>query len=292
MAMFADLLLAVFYMAALGAFLSALIAVAVRKLYVYEDPRIDKVEQMLPAVNCGACGYPGCRAFAEAVVKGEAPPSKCRVNSPEANQRIADYLGVLVGEEEKVVARLACQGGSHVARMRARYRGLDSCAAAFAAGGGGKACPWGCLGLGDCERACIFDAIHLNEVGLPVIDEDKCTGCGDCVKACPLELFSLQPVSRKLWVACKNRQKGEEALAECEVACDGCQRCVLNAPEGLIRVRDNLAEIDYSKNHLATRELIDSCPTGALVWIEDGKITKGSAAKRIIRSTPLPIEPG
>ncbi len=289
--MLTEILPAVLFMVALGVILAGVIAFAVRKLYVYEDPRIEQVEEMLPAVNCGACGYPGCRAFAEATVKGEAPPSKCTVNSAEGNQQIAEFLGVSLGEQEKIVARLACAGGTHVAKMRARYEGMQSCAAAVVSGGGGKACAWGCLGLGDCEVSCDFDAIHMNKFGLPVVDEDKCTACNDCVVACPLDLFSLQPVSHKLWVACKNLEEGEKALEECEVACTACNRCVIDAPEGLISLQNNLAVIDYSKNHLATPVPIQRCPTGAIVWIEeDGKVIKGEAAKKIVRKTPLPIE--
>ncbi len=283
---------AVLFMVALGAVLATVIAIAVRKLYVYEDPRIDEVEEMLPAANCGACGYPGCRAFAEATVKGEAPPSKCTVNAPEANQDIATFLGVALGQQEKIVARLACAGGTHVAKMRARYAGVKTCAAAVMTGGGGKACAWGCLGLRDCEIACTFDAIHMNEYGLPIVDEDKCTACNDCVIACPLDLFSLHPVSHKLWVACKNLEEGDQALAECEVACNACARCAMDAPEGLVKMENNLAVVDYAKNNLATPMIIQRCPTGAIVWLEKDKVIKGAAAKRILRKTPLPVGDG
>lgn len=280
---------AVVFMLGLGVVLATVIALAVRKLYVHEDPRIDEVETMLPSANCGACGYPGCRAFAEATVKGEAPPSKCTVNTPDGNQLIADFLGVALGQQEKIVARLACAGGTHVARLRARYAGVGTCRAAVAAGGGGKACAWGCLGLGDCDVACTFDAIHMNEFGLPVVDEDKCTACNDCVIVCPLQLFSLHPVSHKLWVACKNLEEGEQALAECEVACNACGRCAVDAAPGLIRMVNNLPVIDYSKNDLATPVAIERCPTGAIVWLEKDKIIKGAAAKKIVRKTPLPV---
>ncbi len=280
---------AVVFMLALGVVLAVVIAAAVRKLHVHEDPRIDEVEEMLPHANCGACGYPGCRPFAEAIVKGEAPPSKCTVNSAEGNAEIAEYMGVSLGEQEKIVARLACQGGTHVAKMRARYAGVSSCRAAVATGGGGKACAWGCLGLGDCEIACTFDAIYMNEFGLPVVTEDKCVACNDCVIACPLDLFEMHPVSHKLWVACKSLAEGDQALAECEVACNACARCALDAPEGLVRMENNLPVVDYSKNHLASPHIIERCPTGAIVWLENGKVIKGSAAKKIIRKTPLPV---
>ncbi len=281
---------ALLFMGSLGFVLAATLTVANKKLHVAEDPRIDEVEEMLPKTNCGACGSPGCRAFAESCVAGDANPAKCTVSPPEMTAFIADYLGVELGEQEKIVARLACAGGNHVARMRSRYSGLKSCRAALAAGGGGKACSWGCLGLADCEVSCDFDAIHMDEHGLPVVDEDKCVACNDCVEACPLDLFSLQPVSHRLWVACKSLAEGDEALADCEVACTGCARCAADAPGGLIKIENNLAVVDYTKNALATPLPIQRCPTGAIVWLEDQKTTKGAAAKRIIRKTPLPIQ--
>ena len=285
------ILLAVLFMAVLGMALGVILALASRKLAVREDPRIDEVEEMLPHANCGACGFPGCRPFAEAVVKGDAPPSKCSVNTAEGTQAIAAYLGVDAGSAEKRVARLACQGGSNVARFKAAYDGEPSCRAAVAAGGGGKACAWGCLGFGDCDKACTFDAIFMNEHDIPVVIEDKCVACNDCVVACPLDLFSLQPVSHKLWVACKSLAEGDEALAECEVACTGCARCAADAAPGLISIQNNLAVVDYRKNQLASRIAIERCPTGAIVWLEDQQVIKGAAAKKIVRKDPLPILP-
>jgi Na+-translocating ferredoxin:NAD+ oxidoreductase RNF subunit RnfB len=285
------LLSTVIFMGILGLVLASVLAFANKKLHVQEDPRIDEVEQMLPGTNCGACGSPGCRAFAEACVSGKANPGKCTVSPKEMTEFIGSYLGVEVGNSEKVVARLACAGGNHVARMRSEYAGMGSCRAAVAAGGGGKACAWGCLGLADCEESCDFDAIHMDRHGLPVVNEDKCVACNDCVVACPLDLFELHPVSHRLWVACKSLAEGDDALADCEVACTGCARCAADAPEGLIEIKNNLAVVDYSKNKLATPLPIQRCPTGAIVWMEKGKTQKGSAAKKIIRKEPLPIQP-
>lgn len=279
------------FMGGIGFVLAAILAIANKKLFVPEDPRINEVEEMLPGTNCGACGSPGCRAFAEACVSGEANPAQCTVSPQEMTEFIAEYLGVELDQGEKVVARLACAGGSHVARMRAQYSGLGSCRAAVAAGGGGKACAWGCLGLADCEESCDFDAIHMNRFGLPVVDEDKCVACNDCVEACPLDLFELHPVSHKLFVACKSLAEGDDALADCAVACTGCARCAVDAPDGLISIKNNLAVVDYDKNHLASPLPIQRCPTGAIVWLEDKKVIKGEAAKNIIRKEPLPVRP-
>lgn len=277
------------FMAVLGALLAWLLAVANKRLYVYEDPRIGEVEDMLPKSNCGACGTAGCRNFAEQVVAGEIVPAKCTVNAPEMNAYIASFLGVSMGEVEKQVARLACAGGSHVAYVRANYKGLGTCRAAATVSGGGKACAWGCLGLGDCEVVCDFDAITMNQFGLPVVDTDKCTACGDCVDVCPKDLFSLQPVSHKLWVACKSRADGDVSEAQCEVACTACGKCVMDAAPGLIRLDNNLAVVDYAKNHLASPVAIERCPTGAIVWLDDSRTLKGREAKKIIRIEALPV---
>ena len=285
---FLNIGLAVFFMAGLGVILAGVLAVASRKLYVYEDPRIDEVEEMLPHANCGACTKPGCRPFAEALVKGELDPGLCTPNSQEMTEAIAGFLGVEVGKREKRVARLACAGGEHVAYFRAEYAGLKSCRAAALVSGGGKGCTWGCLGLGDCESVCEFDAIHMDRFGLPVVNEDKCVACDDCVQVCPKDLFEIHPVSHQLWVACKSLSPGDEAEQDCEVACTACARCVVDSPEGLIEMKNNLAVIDYTKNDLASRVAIERCPTGAIVWLDDKKSIKGAGAKKIVRVEPLP----
>ncbi|MGB5357963.1 MAG: RnfABCDGE type electron transport complex subunit B [Eudoraea sp.] len=263
--------------------LALMLIIANKKLYVFEDPRIEKVEDMLPHANCGACGYPGCRPFAEALVHQKALPGKCTVSSDEGRQSIAKFLGVDLGEEEKQVARLACAGGTNVAINRAEYIGIESCQAAALVSGGGKGCFWGCLGHGDCEVVCDFDAINMNEHGLPVVDVDKCTACGDCVEACPKDLFSLQPISHRLWVACKNLEQGNEILEDCEVGCTACGKCAMDAPADLIRMKNNLPLINYAENH-NTQLPIQRCPTGAIVWLDDSGIAiKGKESKKIIR---------
>jgi len=264
-----------------------------RRLYVYEDPRIDEVEELLPHANCGACGTPGCRPFAEALVAKEVDPGLCTVNAPDMNVAIADFLGVDVNQQEKQVARLACAGGSHVAHTRANYEGLKTCRAAALVSGGGKGCSWACLGLEDCGTVCDFDAISFNKFSLPVVDADLCTACGDCVAECPKDLFSLQPISNKLWIACNNKDNMDESEAHCHVACNACNRCVSDAPEGLITIQNNLATIDYSKNGLASKIAIERCPTGAIVWKDyNSESERGNLSRKIIRKEPLRrIEP-
>ena len=270
--------------------LATVLVVASRKLAVREDPRIDIVEGMLPASNCGACGYPGCRAFAEALAGGAAQPSGCTVSDDEGRRRIADLLGVAVGAANKVVARLACAGGDNVARHRAHYQGADNCLSAAQVAGGGKDCFWGCLGYGDCARVCDFDAIVMDAHRLPVVIDERCTACGDCVDICPKDLFSLQQADNRLWVRCKNEEFGDDILAACEVGCTACGRCAADAPAA-IRMEHNLARVDYSHRMDETGGLaaIERCPTGAIVWVDaqTGDI-KGSQAAGVIRQAPRP----
>ena len=259
-----------------------MLTIANKKLYVYEDPRIDVVEGMLPHANCGACGYPGCRPFAEALVNGEMLPGKCTVSSEDGRKAIAEFLGVDAGSEEKRVARLACAGGLNVAINRAKYEGLTTCRGEALISGGSKGCSWGCLGHGDCETVCDFDAISMNEFGLPVVDEAQCTACGDCVEVCPKDLFSIQPLSHRLWVACKSLEAGDGVLEDCEVGCTACGKCAMDAPN-LISMVHNLPVIDYSKNH-QIQVPIQRCPTGAIVWKDEKQgAIKGAEAKKIIR---------
>ncbi|HRR56467.1 MAG TPA: RnfABCDGE type electron transport complex subunit B, partial [Acidobacteriota bacterium] len=229
---------AVLIMAGLGVFFASLLALADRYLHVEEDPRLEEVEKLLPGNNCGACGQPGCAAFAAELVKGTAKPGQCTVSTPENLARIAEFLGVDVGAGEKRVARLKCGGGEGMVTHLADYRGVKSCRAAVIVDGGGRACPWGCLGLGDCERSCTFDAISMNWEGLPQVSVELCTACEDCVEACPLDLFTIVPLSHKLFVQCSSPLTGEEARARCAAACDACGRCAADSPPGVIEIVD------------------------------------------------------
>jgi electron transport complex protein RnfB len=261
------ILLAVGILGGIGLVFATLIAIANRRLKVWEDPRIEAVTGMLPGANCGACGVPGCRAFAEQLVSGQRQPAGCNVANADAKAQIAAFLGVDAGSAVKVVARMHCAGGAHVARQQAEYRGLATCAAAAAVAGGGKGCAWGCLGLADCVRACTFDAMAMNADGIPVIDVEKCTACGDCVEACPKDLLALHPVDHRLLVQCRNLIAGDEVLEDCRVACTACGKCVMDAGPGLISVASGVAVVDYRLNELADASAVARCPTGAIVWL-------------------------
>lgn len=262
-----DLLTAIGFFAGICIGLALILALAHRWLWVYEDPRIEDVTDMLPGANCGACGLPGCRAFAEKVVGGEILPGECPVGGPETARFIADFLGIEAGSLEKKVARLLCAGGADVALQVGEYEGFSSCRAAATVAGGFKGCTYGCLGLGDCQVACTFDAIVMAPNGLPVVDAEACTACGDCVRACPKGLFEILPVRHHLVVQCKSILEGDAALARCQVACTGCGLCAADAPEGLITMAYTLPVIHPEKIHLQTELATYRCPTGAIAWI-------------------------
>jgi Na+-translocating ferredoxin:NAD+ oxidoreductase RNF subunit RnfB len=254
-------------MGGLGLLFGTILAVANKLLRVEEDPRIEQVTDMLPGSNCGACGSPGCAAFAELVVGGTGAPGGCTVASPDVVEAIADFLGVDAGGGPVRVARLHCAGGKGRVKQLAEYEGVPSCRSAHLVGGGGKACSWGCLGLADCEIACEFDAIVMNADGLPVVDIDKCTACGDCVDACPRNLFEILPVEHALLVQCAAPLSGDEARAVCAVACDACGKCAQDAAPGLVHMDNNLPVVDYTAGGPASPDAVARCPTGAIQWV-------------------------
>ena len=257
-----------------GTTFGALIALANARFRVEEDPRLDTLADLLPGANCGACGFAGCRSFAEAVIAGVTPPATCTVMSEGEREDVADFLGVDAGAADRKVARLMCAGGFDVAPRKAAYTGIESCAAAVAVTGGGKGCAWGCVGYADCAVACDFDAITMGPTGLPTVDVDRCTACNDCVEACPLGLFMLLPLDTHLLVQCRNLLDGDAAEAVCSVACTGCRKCAQDAGPGLIEIRHGLAVIDYDRIDLENPAAVERCPTGAIVWVEGGQFAR------------------
>lgn len=246
----------------------AFISLANAKFKVWEDPRIDGVRELLPGSDCGACGQAGCRAFAQAVIAGKARPAECTVMGDDEREDVAEFLGIEAGSANRRVARLLCAGGRDVAPYKGEYHGIESCAAAAAVTGGGKACAWGCLGYADCAVSCDFDAITMDAFGLPVVELDKCTACGDCVEACPLDLFVILPQDAHLLVQCKNLLEGDAAEAVCSVACNACGRCAMDAEAGLIDMVGGLAVVNYDRIELENPKAVERCPTGAIVWVE------------------------
>jgi len=247
-------------MGLMGLAFGVMLTVADKKLAVETDPRVAKVREVLGGANCGACGYAGCDAFADALVSGKAQPSGCPVGSAKA---IGAALGVTCEEGEKMVARVICQGDNGVAKERYEYDGYRSCAVAAGIAGGPKLCASACLGLGDCEKACAFGAIGMDN-GLAHIEPKLCVACGKCVDVCPRGIIRLVPTDAKVLVLCRNRDTGRVARAACMTACIACGRCVKECKYDAILIEDGYARINLDT---CTRcgACVKVCPCNCIV---------------------------
>ena len=252
------------------AFLSAVILyVVAQKFKVYEDPRIDEVQALLPAANCGGCGFAGCRNLAEALVKADTFEGlNCPVGGAPVMQDAARILGKTAPEVDPTVAVLLCNGSPDNRPRTSHYNGASDCRISNSLYIGETDCIYGCLGNGDCVRACKFDAMYMDQsAGLPVIIDDKCVSCGACVKACPRNLIELRRKAkkdRKIFVACSNCDKGGPARKACKVACIACNKCFKVCEFDAITIENNLAYIDAAKCTFC-RKCAPECPTNAII---------------------------
>lgn len=240
------ILLSAGVMVVLGVLFGVILTIADKKFKVEVDPRVEAVRACLGGANCGACGYAGCDAFADAVVAGKAPVNGCSPSGAKGAEAIAAIMGVSAEAEERKVARVICQGDCGVAKERYNYDGYTSCATAAGLAGGPKMCRFACIGLGDCAQACAFGAIKIAD-GLAHIDEEKCVACGQCANICPRGVIALKPVNETVIVSCRNTDSGREARAACMKACIACGRCTKECPNDAIHVEGGVARIDEAK---------------------------------------------
>lgn len=240
------------------------LAVSDRWLAVEIDPRVSAVRAALPGTNCGACGFPGCDGAAAAVAKGDAPAAVCVAGGQNVANAVAAVMGIEAGIVEKKVALVFCQGGEGRGVVKYRYAGAPDCRAAVLVAGGPKACPYGCVGLGNCTRVCPSDAIALGADGIPVVDPAKCTGCGLCVAECPKKVIRLVPDAKRYHIRCSSRDRGPAVKKVCSVGCIACTLCVKHCPAGAIAMEHFLAVMDYGKC-IHAGECQRKCPTGAIV---------------------------
>lgn len=254
---------------AIGAAAAIILYFVAQKFKVYEDPRIDEVEEALPAANCGGCGFPGCRNFAETLVKTDTWDDLfCPVGGNETMSKAASILGREAIEQAPKVAVVRCNGTPEFRPRVTKYDGAPTCAIAHSLYSGEGGCPFGCLGLADCVVVCDFDAIHMDPLtDLPVVVDDKCTACGACVEACPRDIIELRKKNkkdRKIFVSCINEEKGAVAKKNCSVACIGCSKCFKVCKYDAITMENNKAFIDSEKCVLC-RKCVPECPTNAIL---------------------------
>lgn len=269
--MSSTILLTIISLTLLGLISAVILYFIAQKFKVYEDPRIDLVQEVLPAANCGGCGFAGCRNFAEALVSAESFDGlNCPVGGADTMTKAATILGKVAVAADPLVAVVRCQGSPDHRPQTSFYDGARECRISHSLFGGETDCSYGCLGFGDCVRACTFGAMYMNEKsGLPVIIDEKCVACGACVRACPKKIIELRKKAkkeRKLFVSCVNCDKGGPARRACKVACIACNKCFNVCEFSAIKIENNLAYIDALKCTFC-RKCVEECPTHSILEI-------------------------
>ena len=259
-----QILMAVGIVSIIGLIAAVALAVAPKIMAVETDETADAITAVLPGANCGSCGFSGCAGYAAALSEGKTRDTAlCNPGGNEVSKQIAAILGLEAGNVLPMAAVVMCQGNCANAKQKMKYDGVNSCRMATQLFGGSKQCLYGCLGLGDCERACPYGAIHICD-GVARINPAVCRGCKVCVAACPKHIIEMVPLEKvTAAVLCKSTAKGAQTRKDCSAGCIGCQKCKKVCPNDAITVENNLAHVDYEKCG-ACGECAKACPTGAI----------------------------
>lgn len=260
--------IAMIVLGAAGFAAAVILYIVAKRFKVEEDPRIGEIESILPGANCGACGRKGCHDFAvECCRTGSLTGLYCPGAGQEGMKRVATVLGIALDNVAEKKAFIRCHGTHCNRRVKRRLDTIHSCVAARTLAMPEGYCTYGCLGGGDCVKACAFDAMHWDsEDEMPVVDLTKCVGCGACAEACPQKIIlirEVKPDTTTVVVTCSNHDKGAAARKMCAVPCIGCGKCQRTCRYGAITVTDFLASIDPA---LCTGcgECVEGCPTLAI----------------------------
>ncbi|MEW6068382.1 MAG: RnfABCDGE type electron transport complex subunit B [Nitrospirota bacterium] len=252
------------FLAGIGVIFGIGLALTAKRFSVKIDPRVERVREMLANAHCGACGYAGCEQYAEAVVNNpDVPPNLCIPGGRRTAEAVALITGKKAEIREPHFARIMCKGGWSRSTKKFKYEGIQDCRAAILAGGGDKACKYGCLGYGTCEKVCPFGAITITDDHLPYVDINRCTGCKKCESACPTKVIEVLPASKQVLVTCHSKDKGADTKKNCQVGCIGCGICVKTCPFDAVSIENNLSRIDINKCKVCGI-CVQKCPAGAI----------------------------
>lgn len=148
----------------------ALLGFASVKFKVEADPLVEQLDQILPQTQCGQCGYPGCKPYAEAIANGD-DINKCPPGGEATIQKIADLMGV------EAVPLDEAHGVEDVKKVA--YIREDEC-----------------IGCTKCIQACPVDAIIGASKQMHTVIIDECTGCDLCVDPCPVDCIDMLPLKQ------------------------------------------------------------------------------------------------
>lgn len=264
-----EIFVSILLLGIIGIIAAILLFVAAKRFHVHENPKIAEIEELLPGANCGGCGLSGCHAFAEACTTADSLDNlNCTGIDADGMSKIADILSLKAVSAIKRTMVIRCAADCNVRANRSAWDGERSCAIENSCFSGDSDCVYGCLGCGDCVRACPFGALSFSEETIvPSVNHEICTACGKCVKACPRNLCVLVPYHEDrplVWVACANRDRGAVAIKECDVACIGCSKCVKVCNNDAVSVSDSLAVISQDKC-TGCGECVSNCPRKSIV---------------------------
>jgi len=273
-------------MLGLGSGFAIVLLIASEKLKVEVDPKVEQIHEVLPHLDCGACGFGGCAQYAKAVLQNPELIGKCSPGGPQTSEKIAEILNIQVRTDGFPFRPIVhCRAHTADKTYYAKYQGIQSCIAANALTPV-QACKFGCLGFGDCMRACKFDALHIVD-DLATVDYEKCTGCTACSTACPRNLIEMVPFhyENMITIACSSKEAGKVTRSMCKVGCIGCGLCVKQTD--IFSVEDNLARLNYEKYqpNEQTETAMNKCPTGVIVYRGKTAPEPRQIEKKITRNT-------
>lgn len=161
------ILLALAALVGMAIVFGGLLGFAAVRFEVEGNPLSDQINSILPQTQCGQCGYPGCRPYAEAIADGDSI-NKCPPGGEDTIQALANLLDV---EPEPLDAEHGVEAEPTVASIREDE----------------------CIGCTKCIQACPVDAILGAAKQMHTVIIDECTGCDLCVEPCPVDCIDMIP---------------------------------------------------------------------------------------------------